>query len=185
MKVQTAEAVLIANLKGPRRKRVPLTTIAEAVRFLIDTKYHSAKKLAKTFLVTRQIIEAFDNINEQPPKIQKLIKEGKILLDASTKLLSIPDTARRIELAEVVAGGTAFDARYIIDYAKKHPKLSAEECKKAIAKSKGTVRDIHAVVVPLDDETFREFKSAAGANKMSLDEAAKLAIVKWVRRKRK
>jgi hypothetical protein len=181
MNKDTAKALLIANLKGGRRKRSKLTTIAEAVRLLKgDRKYESSKELARAFGVSRQIIESFDKINDQPKEIQKLIDDGKILLDASTKLASVSDIPRRLELARVVAGETAFDTRYIIDYAKKHPELSAKECKEEVFASKDVTRNLHVLVIPLEEELFRNLRLRAATKKMRLEQAAKLAIQEWL-----
>src|SRR5438046_1293615 len=113
-----AKAILLANLKGAKTKRSKLTDIARAIRLLkSDGEYASTRRLANAFGVSRSIIEAFDRILDQPAEIKKLIAEDKILLDTSTKLASIANADRRVEVAKEVAGETAFDARYIIDYA--------------------------------------------------------------------
>ncbi len=180
MNKETAKAILIANLKGARAKRSKLTEIARAVRLLKHDEYSSTKALAKAFGVSRSIIEAFDRILDQPPEIRKLIESGEVLLDTSTKLVSITDRRRRIEIAKQVAGETAFDARYIIDYAKKHPEITAKECKRIVFASKDSVTSVHVVVVPLDDQLFRRFQDQASSRKLRLEDAAKLAIEEWL-----
>ncbi len=183
MNKDTAQTLLIANLKGGRRKRSKLTTVAEAIRLLKnDKKYGSSKKLAEAFGVTRQIIESFDGINDQPKEIRRYIDEGKILLDASTKLGSVSKIPRRLELARVVAGETAFDTRYIIDYAKKHPELSAIQCKQDVLASKDVTRNLHVLVIPLEDEVFNNLRSVAVSKKLRLEQAAKIAIKEWLGR---
>jgi hypothetical protein len=185
MDKDTAEALLIANLKGSKRKRSSLLMIAEAVRTLMESKeYKSTIELAKKFEVSRPIIESFDKINDQPNEIKKLIAEGKILLDASTKLCSISDLDKRVKIARAVAGLTAFDTRYIVDYCKKNPKLSAEECKKAVFDSKPLKTEIHMVVVPLEAEQFDEFNEVVLKKGLKLDQAAKIAIEEWVTKHR-
>ncbi len=181
MKKDTAKAILLANLKGPKRKRSPLMTIAQAVRTLkSDRDYRSTHDLAKSFRVSRSIIESFDKIPDHPAEIRKLISDGRILLDTSTKLAAIPNIRRRIELAKEVAGETAFDARYIIDYAKKHPESSARESKSAVISSKDSIRNLHVIVVPLDDTAFQRFRIAAAQRKLTLESAAKIAIEQWL-----
>jgi hypothetical protein len=180
MDKDTAEAVLIANLKGSKRKRSSLLMIAEAVRTLLKSgQYKSTVELAKKHEVSRPIIESFDRINDQPKEIKSLIGEGKILLDASTKLCSIADLNKRVKVAKVVAGLSAFDTRYIIDYCKKHPELSAEECKRAVFESKPLKTEIHMVVVPLETEEFNKFHEAVLKKGWKLDEAGKVAINEW------
>ncbi len=186
MNKDTAEALLIANLKGSKRKRSSLLMIAEAVRTLLESKeYKSSKELARKFGVSRPIIESFDKINDQPNEIKKLIAEGKILLDASTKLSSISDLHERVKLARAVAGLTAFDTRYIVDYCKKHPELTPEECKKAVLESKPLKKEIHMIVVPLEPEQFDEFNEVSMKSGLKLDEAAKIAIEEWIMKQKK
>jgi hypothetical protein len=179
MNTDTAKSILIANLKGSKRKRSSLITIAEATRTLIR-KYGSARKVASVFDVSRTIIESFDKINDQPTEIKKLIEKRKILLDASTKLSSISDTKKRIELANAVAGLTAFDTRYIIDYWKKHPELSPEECKKIVFDSKPVTEEIHVIVAPLEAKQFDEFQRISRMKGLRLEEAAKIAVEEWI-----
>jgi len=184
VKKNEARAILIANLKGPRRKRLPLTIVAKAVRLLKNDEYGgSAKRLAKNYDVSRTIIESFDKILHHPPEIRKLISQGKILLDTSTKLSTVPDIRRRIELARVVADMTAFDARRVIDYWKKNPHLSTETCKTAVLESKTVERPIHLVRVTLDDELFNALSEEASRRKLSLDDTARVAIRQWLNAK--
>jgi hypothetical protein len=176
-----AKAILIANLKGSKTKRTPLLTIAKAVRLLInDVEYGSSSKVAESFGVRRQTIEAFDRMIDQPEDIKKMIREGQILIDASTKLSSISDIPERVKFAKIVAGLSAFDTRYIVDYYKKHPDLSPEECKKAVIDSKTVTKDIHLIVVPLDAAQFDKLSSVSKRMKLRLEEAAKIALEEWV-----
>jgi uncharacterized short protein YbdD (DUF466 family) len=176
-----AKAILIANLKGSKSKRTPLLTIAEAVRLLInDKEYGSSSKVAESFGVKRQTIEAFEKMNDQPEEMKKMIQEGQILIDASTKLSSILDPQKRVKFAKVVAGLSAFDTRYVVDYYKKHPDLSPEECKKAVFDSKTVTNDIHLIVVPLDADQFDRFRSVSKRMGLKLEQAAKIALKEWV-----
>jgi predicted nuclease with TOPRIM domain len=181
MDKDTAKAILIANFKGSKRKRSSLLTIAEAVRLLLKNgEYKTSKKLAEAFDVSRQIVESFDKMNDQPKEIQKLIAEGKVLIDANTKLASIPDIKKRIEIAKLVAGLTAFETRDIIDYWKKHPELSPEKCKEVVLKSKTHTQEIHLIVVPLETSQFDDFQKVAKSKGVKIDEAARLAIEEWI-----
>lgn len=179
MDIDEAKSILIANLKGSKRKRSSLITIAKATRLLLRN-YRSTKNLAEDFDVSRPIIESFDKINDQPEEIKKLIAEGKILLDASTKLSTISDITKRIELANAVAGLTAFDTRYVVDYWKKHPELSAEKCKRIVLNSKSIKKVIHVLVIPLEAKHYNAFQLAAKAKGLKSEDAARLAIMEWL-----
>lgn len=176
-----AKKILLANLKGSKTKRSSLLIIAEAVRLLInDKEYGSTSKLAENFGVKRPTIESFDSMNSQPQEIKNLIQEGQIRIDASTKLSTIPDLKKRVDLAKAVAGLSAKDTRQIIDYCKKHPDLSPEECKKAIADSKPIKKHLQSIVVSLESKEYDAFLAASKKTGLKLEEAGKLAISEWI-----
>jgi hypothetical protein len=178
-----AKETLRANLKGAKRKSAPLLKIAEATRFLINNKeYGSVKKVADAFEISRQMIEAFDKINDQPEQIKKLIAEGKIGVDQSLKLSSVSDPKKRIELAKLVAGLNAKNTRFIIDYSKKHPELSIEEVKKAVAYPTLAQTSAHVVKVHLDSENFDKLITASKKMGLKVEEAGKIAIKEWLSR---
>ena len=178
-----AKEILLANLKGAKKKRTPLLKIAEATRFLInDKEYGSTIKVADSFNVSRPTIEAFDKINDQPEQIKKLIEEGKIRIDQSTKLSSVSDPKKRIELAKIVAGLSAKDTRSIIDYSKKHPELSAEELTKDVKSSVLTQTNTHIIKVHLRPQDFDKFRTTTRKMGLKVEKAAKIAIKEWLSR---
>jgi len=181
MNEDEAKAILIANLKGSKKKRSSLITIAKATRLLLQN-YPSTKKLAIDFDVSRPIIESFDKINDQPEEIKELIAEGRILLDQSTKLSTISNNKKRIEVARTVSGLTAFETRYVIDYCKKHPELSAKECKKKVMDSRTITKQIHVLVIPLEEKNYKAFLFTAQNEGLKSEEAARLAIIEWLKR---
>jgi hypothetical protein len=183
MDKDTAKTLLIANLKGNKLKRSSLLSIAEAVRTLLNNdEYGSVKKLAQGFNVSRATIESFDRINDQPEEIKKRIARGEILLDASTKLASISDKRKRVKLAKEIAGLSAFDTRYIIDYCKRNPDLTPKQCRKAVLDSKTITKEIHVVVVPLEEERFKLFQNISQKKGLKIDQAAREAIEQWMLR---
>jgi len=176
-----AKKILSANLKGKKKKQSSLLTIAKAVRLLAnDNEYGSTSKLAESFGVKRPTIESFDKMNTHPQEIKSLIQKGKIRIDASTKLSSIPDLKKRVDLARAVAGLSAEDTRHIVNYSKKHPKLSSEECKKAIADIKATKKQIKSVKIPLKYADYDAFLAASEKIGLKLEEAGKQAISEWL-----
>lgn len=180
-----AKKILIANLKGSKKKRVPLLTIAAAVRFLAnDKEYGSTSKLAEGFGVKRPTIESFDKMNDQPDKIKKLIEEGKIGIDANTKLSTIPDQENRVKLAKTIAGLSAIQTRLTISYFKKHPNLSPEDCKNAIINSKPTEKQGKSVIIHLKSEDHEAFIAASKKAGLKPEEAGKQAIFEWMKKLR-
>jgi len=178
-----AKKILSANLKGSKIKRSSLLMIAEAVRLLVsDKEYGSTSKLAESFGVRRPTIESFDKMNEQPEEIKKLMQEGKIRIDASTKLSSIPDLKIRVDLGKTLAGLSAKDVRQTIDYCKKHPNLSPEECKKAIIDAKPTKKQVKSVTLRLESKDYEEFMAASKRAGLKIEEAGKQAISEWMQK---
>jgi hypothetical protein len=181
MNKDEAKRILLVNLKGSKTKHSSLLVIAKAVRLLInDKEYGSTSKLAESFHVKRPTIESFDRMNDQPEEIKNLIQEGQIRIDASTKLSSIPDLKRRVNFAKAVAELSAKDTRQIIDYCKKHPNLSPEECKKAIADSKPIKKQVQSIAISLESKEYEAFLAASKKAGLKLEEAGKLAISQWV-----
>ena len=186
MEKNDAKKILIANLKGSKKKCSPLLTIAQAVRLLLnDAEYGSTTKLAKSFGVRRPTIEAFDKMNEQPDEIKKLITEGKIGIDASTKLSVIPDQRKRAELAKTVAGLNAEQTRRTIAYFKKHPKASFHDCKQAAVNFKPPRRNVRTVMVRLERREYEAFAAASKKASLQPAEAGKQAISKWIKSQEK
>lgn len=180
MNKDEAKRILSANLKGSKIKQLSLLIIAEAVRLLIkDKEYGSTSKLAESFGVKRPTIESFEKMNDQPEEIKKLIQEGQIRIDASTKLSSILDLKKRVNLAKAVAGLSAKDTRQIIDYCKKHPNLSPEECKKVVAYSKPK-KQFQSVKITLGYKEYEAFLAASKKAGLNLEETGKLAVSEWV-----
>ncbi|WNZ28446.1 MAG: hypothetical protein IAX21_07195 [Candidatus Bathyarchaeota archaeon] len=175
-----AKKILSENLKGKKKKQVSLLTIAEAVRLLAnDKEYGSTSKLAESFGVKRPTIESFDKMNDQPDEIKTLIQQDKIRIDASTKLSSISDLKKRVDLAKAVAGLSAEDTRNIINYSKKHSKLTSEECKKAIEDKKAKKSQIKLIKIPLKNSDYNAFLKISKKKGLKLEEAGKQAISEW------
>jgi ribosomal protein L14E/L6E/L27E len=182
MNKEEAKQILVTNLKGSKRKPSPLLA-AEAARFLIkDKEFGSAFKVASSLSVSRPTIEAFDKINDQPEEIKKLIQDGQIRIDQSTKLSSISDLKKRIEIAKVVTNLSAKDTRCILDYSKKHPALSAEESKKAAIALNLIRTDAQTVKVHLESENFDKLQTTSKKMGLSLEEACKIAVAEWLSR---
>ena len=169
--------ILVTNLKGRREKREPLTRIAEAVKTVLEKDFGgNTKKLAASYKVTPEIINEFRIVSKQPPEIEKMIRQRRLGLDGSTKLYSIPDLKRRIEFARAVEGLSQYDVRSIIDYGKKHPELSAKECKRTVLESETVTSDVHALVIPMESELFEKFEHYSKARRLRLEDAATEAI---------
>jgi hypothetical protein len=186
MNKEEAKAILRSNLKGSKKKRSPLLTIAEAVRLLVnDPDYGSTSKLAESFGVSRSTIEAFDKMNEQPAEIQKLIEDGKIGIGINPNLVSIANIERRISVANIIAGLRAKDARAVIIKCKKDCNLEPEQCKNAVINAKLTEKPTKSLTISLELSEHSKFLETAKRAGLSTKEAAKQAISDWTKGKEK
>jgi hypothetical protein len=186
MDKEDAKKILASNLKGRKKKRSPLLTIAQAARLLVnDDEYGSTSKLAKDFDVSRSIIEAFDKMNDQPPEIQELIEDGKIGIDTNPKLSSIADIKRRVAVANAIAGLRTKDAREIITKCKKDRNLEPEHCKNAVINAKSTEKPTKSLTISLELSEHSKFLEASKKAGLSAKEAAKQAISDWTKGKEK
>jgi len=180
MNLKEAEAILISKLKGSKFKGISLVKIAEAVKTVVEhNKKFSRKKIGKKYDVSRSIIDAFYRINDHPIEIKDFINKELIGLDISTKLFTLKDKKRRVEIAKILVGLPENTSRKIIEYANKNPKLSAEKCKQIVLKSKTKTANFHLIVIPLLKEEFLNFHKTASQRKLSIEQAAKLALLKW------
>lgn len=120
-------------------------------------------------------------MNEQPEEIKKLIEEGKIGIDASTKLSTIPDQRKRVELAKTVAGLSAEQTRQTIAYFRKHSNVSLNDCREAAINSKPTKKQVKSVTIRLKSEDYEAFIAASKKAGLHPAEAGKQAISEWMK----
>ncbi len=186
MNKDEAKAILRLNLKGSKKKRSPLLTIAQAVGLLVnDDEYGSTSKLAESFNVSRPTIEAFDKMNNQPTKIQKLIEDGKIGIGINPNLSSIANIERRISVANAIAGLSAKEARAVITKCKNDCNLEPEQCKNAIINTKLAEKPKKSLTISLELSEHSKFLEASKKAGLSAKEAAKQAISDWTKEKEK
>jgi len=178
---ETALAVLLTNLKG-RKKKDYLAT-AQSSRFL-KQKYGSCEKVAKKVGVSSEIIREFDSLVDLPQKVKRLIATRAIKLDTGYRISTqIEGGDRQTEIAKEVANLGAFDARAIIEYARKNRHLSAEECKRRVLGSKTVTERLHVFVLSLPEATFQELKLQSQKLKTSLEELAAKIIEDWLQQR--
>jgi len=71
------------------------------------------------------------------------------------------DPGRIREVARVLTKVKARDAMDIVGYAKEHPRLSAVRCKTRVLGSKDRVRNIEALVIPLEASEYAKLRMIA------------------------
>ena len=175
-----AKVILIAKLKGGKNKGISLLKIAQAVKILKDLEGKSSVTLGKEFDVSKSTINDFYNMNKHTLDIKRLIQRKAIGLDTSTKLFKIKNNKTRSLFAKEIAGMSTMDSRYIIDYHRRDPSISPKECKKIVLNSKTNVKEMHLVVISLEDTEFEKLKKLASKRKMSIEEISKKAMNKFL-----
>lgn len=179
---ETALAILFANLKG-RKKKDYLST-AKACRFL-KKLYGSCAKVAEKVGVSSEIIREFDSLNDLPDEVQQMISTGNIKLDTGYRISTkIKGKNRQIDIARVVAGVDAFDARAIIEYAQKNPEMPVEEVKSRVLGSKTKREKIHLFILPLEEATFQMLKLHSIKLKVRPEKLIEEIIKDWLGRQR-
>lgn len=180
----TALAVVISSVRGRKKKRVGLLTVAECCRYLTNL-YRSYTAVAKKVGASAEIVREFDSLLDLPEKVKKLISDGEIGLDTGYRISrDIKYPKRQIEIGRAVADLNAFDARGLIDYAKRNPTLSVEKCRQQVSKSKTITKKLHVFILPLQEEIFGQLKVASKELKTTPEELIRKIVEGWLTKQR-
>ena len=164
MKEEKAVAIMMGNLKGSKIKPTNLLEFAVACREL-KNKW-GFTEMAKHFRVSQYMLRQIDKINELTnPKIKKLIKDGKLGIEASYQLWRIKEP-KRSQVADEIKDMTIEDVRTLMYILKKNPELSVQECKKIFKKSEP--EKMRLLVLPLDPETYEHLQKSALKSKETI-----------------
>lgn len=178
---ETALAILFRNLKGPKKKDYLAT--ANACRFLTQL-YRSHRKVAEKAGVSSEIIREFDSLNDLPEAVKKLVSKGSIKLDIGSRISTqIESEKRKVEIARAVADMRTFDARAVIEYAKKNLNTPASEVKSRVLRSKTVTEKVHIFVMPLPHDIFQKLKTESNRLKIRPEELVKKILQEWLKEK--
>ena len=179
---ETALAVLFKNLKGPRRKDYLAT--ADACRFLTQI-YGSHRKVAEKVGVSSEIIREFDSLYDLAETAKRLVSKGSIKLDIGSRISTqIKGEKRKVEIARAVADLRTFDARAVVEYAKKNPEISASEVKSRVLGSKTVTEKVHVFIMPLPHDTFQKLKAASKRLKIRPEELVRRILKEWLQERK-
>lgn len=178
---ETALGILFINLKGSKKKDYLAT--AEACRHLTQL-YGSHRKVADKVGVSSEIIREFDSLNELPEAAKKLVSTGSIKLDIGSRISTqIKGEKRQVEIARAVADLRTFDARAIIEYAKRKPEMPADEIRSKVLKSKTVTEKVHVFIMSLPHDVFQGLKTESSRLKIKSDELVKRILREWLEKK--
>jgi len=180
-----AWAVLITNVGRRKKKDVPITVMADAVKFLVE-KYGSyagvSREASKRNLrLSREMVRNFCDIAHLDEATRKRIDRDGTGIDVARRLYAIRDLRRRHATLQAVSGLDAFTARYIIEYARKSPKLSVEECKQKILAQRPEKLEVNALVIPLDREEYEALRRVAQRRGLDVTEIARRGVLRLIR----
>jgi len=181
-----AWAVLITNVRGRKRKDVPILVIADAVKFLVR-RYGSHESVSReaskrNLRLSREMVRNFYTISRLDRLTRKLIDKYEIGIDVARRLYAIRDLPRRHKTLRAVSGLDAFTGRYIIEYVRKSPKLSVEECKRRILAQKSERIEVSALVIPLQEREYSALRQIAHRRGLDVTEVARRAVLQLIER---
>ncbi|TAK16709.1 MAG: hypothetical protein EPO37_07885 [Nitrosarchaeum sp.] len=167
MNEERAIAIMMANLKGSKKKSVNLLQFAEACRSLKNKWKGGFKEMSEFFHVSQFMLRQIDKINDLDKQFTPLLKEGKLGIDAAYQIWRL-DKNRQKDFSKIVPYLTTEEIRAFVNILHKNPKKSVTECKKEL----DTIRDrnIHVLVLSLESEEFKKIKEHAIKKKQSVQD---------------
>ena len=164
MNEENAVAIMMGNLKGSKNKPSNLLEFGEACGFLIDK--WGVKEMSRYFKVSGYMLRQIDKVNElKNKKLQKLVKEGKLGIEASYQLWRIKEP-KRSQVADIVKDMNTDDIRRFVYFIVKNPQLTISECKKLFEQEKP--EEIKLLVIPLDSKTFETLQKKADRSHLKI-----------------
>jgi hypothetical protein len=160
---EKAVAVMMANLKGSKKKPSNLLEFAKACRML-HNKW-GIKKMSEFFNVSEYQLRQIDKINDLNLDVQKLVKEGKLGIEAAYQLWRLSGR-RQSEAAEAVLGMTAYEVRSFVHLLKTKPNISVKECTKLFSKTSRS--KINLLVLPLTSQTYNRLRQIASKSRKNV-----------------
>jgi hypothetical protein len=169
-----AVAVFMANFKK-KVKPSNLLEFAEACRTLLEHKHWGIDEMKRYFGASEYMIRQIDKINElKNSKIKKLIKEGKLGIDACYQLSRIKEP-KRTRIAGIIKDLPQNEQRRLVYFIANDPNLSITEAKNLVEKEKP--EEIKLLVIPLDNHTYENLARTARRTKLKIHDYA-LKILK-------
>ena len=174
MNEENATAIMMGNLKGSKNKPSNLLEFGEACRFW--TKKKGVKWTSNRFKSSQYMIRQIDKINEiDNPKLRKMIKDGKLGIEASYQLWRIKEP-KRSQVAHIVKDMTTDDIRRFVYFIVKNPSLPIDECKKMFEHE--SPKELNLLVLPLDSNTYKNLEKEAKRHKLKIHNYVLKLLVK-------
>lgn len=184
MSVDDDLAIAYANLKGSKHKDFMGTARALA-RLKRQPEYNSNARLGEAVGVSGEMVREFLALLKLPVPVQKLFERGDLKLEHGRRLfqLSIRMPDKVEEVAAAVAGMTAMDARALIEYVLKNPRLPVDQAKSRVLNAK--TRAIHefAVMAVVREDEYKRLNEHARRRRVTLDKLVTSIVEDWLENK--
>ncbi len=154
---ERATAILLANLKGSRKKPSSWLDIAQACRFLKENEKWGLKKMSEFFAVSEYQLRQIDSINDLNSDVRQLVGEGKFGVDESYQLSRL-DKSRQAEAAKAAVDMNEVETRQFISLLKANEKMPIAEAKKLTESTR--TEKIRILMLPLTPETYARLEEA-------------------------
>ncbi len=177
-----ADAVVFANVKGPKKKDYLAT--AEAFAFVKrQPGYGSNARVASRYPVSPEIVREFVGLLNLPKSAQALIATGQLKLEHGRRLHQLKQShtdAVVEEAASAMVGMSAHDARDMAVHLRNYPDLSVGEAKTQVLASKAqSTREFHVIAL-LDEPEYGRLRREAGRRDVSVDVLVTSVIRDWL-----
>jgi hypothetical protein len=156
MTEERAVAVLMANLKGSKKKSSSWIEIAQACRLLKEQ--WGFPKMASFFGVTVFMLRQIDKINELDADLQKTIVEKNLGVDAAYQLWRISEGKKK-QFAKQAEDLTAHEVRRLADFVMNKPDISMKQAREMVEKNRK--QKVNVLMIPLTEDTFERLQKLA------------------------
>lgn len=175
MTEEKATAVLMANLKGAKKKPSNLLDVAKACRLLI-VKW-GIKKVSGFFKVSEYQLRQIDKINELNPNVQKLVEQGKFGIEDAYQLWRLGGK-RQSEVAKEALAMKSHEIRQLVHLLKKNESMSVKEAKQLTQQVLD--KKINILMLPLTEETYLALKKLASKRNQNIHDVALKALEEYI-----
>lgn len=169
MNERMATKLLMANLKGSKKKKVPLTEMAEAIRYLNIKKNKTFDEMSRLFDVSKYMLFQINKINELNDSSKTIIKNGELGIEQSY-LLSKFKNKRQDAVAKELKSMNAHESRKFVNLLLVNENLSVLECKKIFEEK--ILKKFSMVVIPMPENMYRKLVFTAKKSKKNVHDFA-------------
>lgn len=174
-------AELYSYLKGPKKKPVDWITIAEQCSELVSLSDNSVKIAASKLGVSYQLLRTIIGLLKLPPEIQVLVKKRLIGYDAASRLNTIKNTSKQVEVANIISGLPSHWQREIIQHSAMFPNADLSEFRERVKNSREPQPSTHILILPIPEEDYSFLEKLNSNKKSSVTDMVSHIIAEWVK----